>query len=94
MAFFAVLPTTDNKKMDELIRSTFEEKDFKQLPNNCYLISFQGTSAEFVNKLNLAGNPQIGATENRPCEGVIIPFMTYAGFADSEIWDWLNARRV
>lgn len=93
MALFAVLPTTDNKKMGELISSTFNEKDIKQLPNSCYLISFQGTSAEFVNKLNLDGNPQIGATENRPCEGVIIPFMTYAGFADSEIWDWLNARR-
>ena len=94
MALFAVLPTTDNKKMGELISSTFEEKDIKKLPNNCYLISFQGTSAEFVNKLNLNGDPKTGATENRPCEGVFFPFMTYAGFADSEIWNWLNARRV
>ena len=52
------------------ISSTFEEKDIKRLPNNCYLISFQGTSAEFVNKLNLNGDPKTGATENRPCEGV------------------------
>lgn len=94
MAFFAVLPTTDNEKMKKLINSTFEEKDIKRLPNNCYLIDFHGTSAEFVNKLNLSGNPKIGTTENRPCEGVIIPFMTYAGFADSEIWNWLNSRRV
>lgn len=55
---FAVLPTTDNKKMGDLISSTFEEKDIKRLPNNCYLISFQGTSAEFVNKLNLNGDPK------------------------------------
>lgn len=52
--------------MGDLISSTFEEKDIK----NCYLISFQGTSAEFVNKLNLNGDPKTGATENRPCEGV------------------------
>lgn len=56
--------------MGDLISSTFEEKDIKRLPNNCYLISFQGTSAEFVNKLNLNGDPKTGATENRPCEGV------------------------
>ncbi len=52
--------------MGDLISSTFEEKDIKRLPNNCYLISFQGTSAEFVNKLNLNGDPKTGATENRP----------------------------
>lgn len=94
MAFFAVLSTTENEKLNSLIKSTFKDEDIKALPNSCYLISFKGSASEFVKKLNLDGKSEGCSKELRPCEGIIIPFNSYAGYADSDIWSWLNERRI
>ena len=82
MANFIVIPLSkENQLLNELIPEKFGNACLC-LPNGDWLISYAGTSKQLSDELGISDGSN-GST-------VIVNFSGYWGYADNDIWEWLN----
>lgn len=84
MTIFAVIPTRDEHKLAETLRSAEAagQLAYLALPRGEYLVSFKGTSVELSNLL--------GITDGENGLGLVLAISSYYGRASTDTWEWVK----
>lgn len=97
MAVFLVLPTDSEAGITEEFEQRLKtivqsDSDLYMLPNKhgCF-IPYSGTSDQLRNLLNLNGKNDPKFTK-KPYPAVIVKVDYYSGFADKNLWEWLDTK--
>lgn len=87
MTLFVVIPTQSNTaQLDEAIRSKFGNDAF-QLPRGEWLVSYNGTSKQLSDDLQISeGEIGVGA--------VVLAFGGHWGRASTSVWEWIAANQA
>ena len=82
MANFIVIPLSQDKEtLNNLISEKFGNACFC-LPNGDWLVSYVGTSKQLSDEL--------GLSDGSNGSSMVVNFSGYWGYANNEIWEWLN----
>lgn len=76
----------DSTSLNAAVEKVFGEADRFQLPNNAWLVAFQGSTSSQVYE---AIQTELG----RGVTCIVVPMEKYYGWHDAAIWQWVESER-